>query len=123
MTTDYVFSCGAGINTFHIDPYGRMTSCMMVKSIGYDLRAGSFREGWASFFERIVELKKSRATRCDSCAISRTCDSCPGWSDLEHDGDLEAPVDYLCEMNHARAQAFGTAALISTIAMKGALRG
>ena len=122
LTTDYVFSCGAGINTYHIDPYGRMASCMMVKSIGYDLRAGSFKEGWASFYERIVERKKSGAKRCDSCAIARTCDSCPGWSDLEH-GDLETPVDYLCEVNHARAAAFGSAELISTIAMKGALRG
>jgi radical SAM protein with 4Fe4S-binding SPASM domain len=122
LTTDYVFSCGAGINTYHVDPYGRMTSCMMVKSIGYDLRAGSFKEGWASFFERIVERKKSRAGRCDACAISRTCDSCPGWSDLEH-GDLETPVDYLCEINHKRAEAFGPESLIRSIAMKGASRG
>ena len=122
LTTDHVFSCGAGINTFNVDPYGWMTSCMMVKSIGYDLRAGSFAEGWASFHERIVERRKSGARRCDTCSIAGACDSCPGWSDLEH-GDLETPVDYLCEVNHARAAAFGSTALISSIAMKGALRG
>ena len=122
MTSEYVFSCGAGINTYSIDPYGRMTSCMMVKSIGYDLRRGSFTEGWASFFERIVGLKKSKTTRCGSCAIARTCDACPGWADLEY-GDLEAPNDYLCEINHKRAEAFAQADLIPTIAMKGASRG
>jgi len=114
---EYVFTCGAGINTFHVDPYGRMSSCMMVPSIGYDLRSGSFREGWESFFDRIVNRKKTKSIRCDTCAIAGTCDSCPGWGDLEH-GDLEAPVDYLCELSHRRAEAFGSAALISTIKMK-----
>lgn len=122
LISDFVFSCGAGVNTYSIDPYGRMSSCMMLKSAGYDLRTGSFREGWAGFLESIVNRKKSRATRCDTCAISRTCDSCPGWSELEH-GDLETPIDYLCEVTHARAAAFGSPELITTIAAKGALRG
>ena len=115
----YVFDCGAGLNAYHIDPYGRLTSCMMVPSIGYDLREGSFREGWDSFLERVVYLKKTRTTRCDSCAISGNCTGCPGWSLLEH-GDLEEPVDYVCDVNHGRAQAFGAGELISTIRMKGA---
>jgi radical SAM protein with 4Fe4S-binding SPASM domain len=117
LRTEYVFACGAGINTFHIDPYGRLSSCMMVPSVAYDLRGGSFRDGWQSLFERIVNRKKTRAGRCDTCAIVATCDSCPGWGELEH-GDLEAPVDYLCELNHRRAEAFGSDAVISTIRMK-----
>lgn len=115
----YVFECGAGLNSYHIDPYGRLTSCMMVPSIGHDLREGSFREGWDSFLERVVYLKKTRTTRCDSCAISGNCTSCPGWSLLEH-GDLEEPVDYICDVNHGRAEAFGAGELIRTIRMKGA---
>jgi hypothetical protein len=67
----------------------------------------------------VVDLKRSRTLRCDSCAIAAACDSCPGWATLEH-GTLESPVDYLCEINHRRAEAFGSPALIPTIAMKGA---
>jgi radical SAM protein with 4Fe4S-binding SPASM domain len=117
LESDYVFTCGAGLNTYHIDPYGAMSSCMMVPSIAYDLRQGSFREGWRSFGERVVSLKRSRDTRCTSCAIAGACDSCPGWSTLEH-GTLESPVDYMCEINHRRAEAFGGPDLIKTIAMK-----
>jgi radical SAM protein with 4Fe4S-binding SPASM domain len=117
VRSEYVFTCGAAINNFHIDPYGRLSSCMMVPSIGYDLRSGSFREGWARLFEGVVERKKTKAIRCDACAIANTCDSCPGWGELEH-GDLEAPVDYLCDLNHRRAETFGPDALISTIKRK-----
>jgi len=116
---DYVFNCGAGLNTYHVDPYGVMSSCMMVPSITYDLRRGSFREGWESFAQRVFELRRTRTTRCQSCDIAAACDTCPGWSTLEH-GTLEDPVDYMCEINHRRAEAFGPRALIPTIAMKGA---
>jgi radical SAM protein with 4Fe4S-binding SPASM domain len=122
IRSDYVFTCGAGINTFHIDPYGRMSSCMMVPSIGYDLRTGSFRDGWESFLDPIVNRKKTKGVRCDACAIAATCDSCPGWGELEH-GDLEAPVDYLCDLSHRRAEAFGSETLISTIRMKERVHG
>jgi radical SAM protein with 4Fe4S-binding SPASM domain len=117
--SDYVFNCGAGLNTYHIDPYGRLSTCMMVPSITYDLRHGSFREGWEGFQERVVDLRRAKTTRCHSCAIAGACDTCPGWSTLEH-GTLEDPVDYMCEINHRRAEAFGSPALIPTIARKGA---
>lgn len=122
LVSDYVFNCGAGVNTFHIDPYGRLSTCMMVPSHAHDLRNGSFKEGWGQFFPIVVNRKKTEATRCDSCAIAAACDTCPGWSTLEH-GELERPVDYLCEINHLRAEAFGSPALIPAISMKGALHG
>jgi radical SAM protein with 4Fe4S-binding SPASM domain len=105
FVSDYVFNCGAGVNTFHIDPYGRLSTCMMVPSVTYDLRQGSFQEGWDSFLERVVQLKKAHTTRCDTCAIAAACDTCPGWSTLEH-GEFGHPVDYLCDINHQRAVAF-----------------
>ncbi len=118
MESDHVFTCGAGLNTYHIDPYGRLSSCMMVPSITYDLRAGSFAEGWASLLDRVVNLRRSTTTRCQSCAIAGACDACPGWATLEH-GELEAPIDYLCEINHRRAEAFAAPALVPGITRKG----
>jgi radical SAM protein with 4Fe4S-binding SPASM domain len=117
VTSDHVFTCGAGLNTFHVDPYGRLSSCMMVPSITYDLRRGTFAEGWASLLDRVVTLRRSTTTRCHSCAIAGACDACPGWATLEH-GELDAPIDYLCEINHRRAEAFGPPALVPTISPK-----
>ncbi len=105
VKTDHVFTCGAGINTFHVDPYGRLCACMMVPSITFDLRRVSFREGWEGLLDPIVRRRKSQATRCDDCSIAAACDACPGWSTLEH-GELEAPVDYVCAINRRRAEAF-----------------
>ncbi len=118
LTSENAFTCGAGISTFHIDPHGRLSSCMMVPSHAYDLRSGSFKEGWEQFFPTVVNRKKTKTTRCDSCAIAAACDTCPGWSTLEH-GELDQPVDYLCEINHRRAEVFGSPALVPTIGLKG----
>lgn len=117
LRTTHVFTCGAGVNSFHIDPYGRLSTCMMVPGYEYDIRHGSFREGWEDYFPTVIGRRRERASRCDTCAIASACDGCPGWSLLEH-GEFEHPVDYLCEINHRRAEAFGAPALIGTITMK-----
>jgi hypothetical protein len=40
------------------------------------------------------------------CRLIHICDQCPGWSQLER-SDPEMPVDYLCQITHLRAKAFG----------------
>lgn len=117
LESSYVFTCGAGVNSFHIDPYGRLSTCMMVPGYEYDLRHGSFRQGWHEYFPSVVGRKKEKSPRCTTCAIASACDNCPGWSLLEH-GEFEHPVDYLCEINHRRAEVFEAPALIATIKPK-----
>jgi radical SAM protein with 4Fe4S-binding SPASM domain len=113
----HVFTCGAGINSFHVDPYGQLATCMMVPGHTWDLRSGSFREGWERYFPSVINQERRRGARCETCAIASACDNCPGWSFLEH-GEFEHPVDYLCEINHRRAEAFESPALIATIKSK-----
>lgn len=115
--SSYVFTCGAGVNSFHIDPYGQLSTCMMVPGYTFDLRSGSFRQGWDEYFPSVIGRKREKSPRCHTCAIASACDNCPGWSLLEH-GEFERPVDYLCEINHRRAEVFGAPALIPTIARK-----
>ncbi len=117
VSSQYVFTCGAGMNSFHIDPYGKLSTCMMVPSHTYDLRCGSFREGWEHYFPSVIGARRERGSRCDTCAIASACDNCPGWSVLEH-GEFEHPNDYLCELNHRRAERFGAVALVPTITRK-----
>lgn len=101
-----LFTCGAGLNGFHIDPYGRLRICEMVRHISYDLHSGSFKEGWSEFIPRLRLQKRTRDNKCKDCDVIPMCDQCPGWGLLEH-GDPEIPVDYLCRIAHLRAEAFG----------------
>jgi radical SAM protein with 4Fe4S-binding SPASM domain len=101
-----VYRCGAGINSFHIDPHGRLAMCSMSRVPYYDLRSGTFQEGWNDLFPQIRAKQSRRNTRCSSCRLISICEQCAGWSQLEH-GDPEIPVDFLCEVTRMRAEAYG----------------
>jgi radical SAM protein with 4Fe4S-binding SPASM domain len=103
---DDVFHCGAGLNSFHIDPQGRLSPCLMVREPHYDLTSGSFREGWRKFLYEVRGQKRRKESPCNRCKLIYLCGQCPGWGQLEH-GDQEEMVDYLCRAAHLRAQALG----------------
>jgi MoaA/NifB/PqqE/SkfB family radical SAM enzyme len=104
--SDKVYNCGAGLNSFHIDPYGNLNICIMARKDKYDLKTGNFRDGWNNFLIKLREMPMSPYNRCMGCDLMSLCGQCPGWSQIEH-GDDESPVDYLCEIAHKRADAFG----------------
>ena len=103
---DLVFGCGAGVNSFQIDPYGRLMLCILARNPSYDLRRESFRKGWHDFLSRIREQKFEKRNKCVDCDLRFICDQCPGWAQLEY-GDQEMPLDYLCQVAHLRAEAYG----------------
>ena len=104
--SDDLFYCGAGKQTFNIDPYGRLSACLLSRIPSYNLCQGTFSEGWYSFIAEVRKRKRVKRTKCQNCALIALCGQCPGWSQLEH-GDDETPVDFLCEVGHLRAKAFG----------------
>ncbi len=104
---DKLFNCGAGVSTFHIDPYGRMSSCEMTRFQNYDLRRGSFEEGWHRAIPEFLALKPTSDYPCGQCELISLCGQCPGWAYLEN-GNPETPVEYLCQIAHLRAEAFKT---------------
>jgi radical SAM protein with 4Fe4S-binding SPASM domain len=99
-----LYTCGAGLNTFHVDPCGQLSVCIMSRQPGYDLRRGTFRRGWYEFIGAVREQKRSADSRCAHCQLLALCGQCPGWAQLEH-GDQEKPVEYLCQVAHLRAEA------------------
>ena len=102
-----VYHCGGGISAFAIDPEGKMSICVLSRQDSFDLRAGSFEEGWRRGFLAKVRAKKmTRHTKCNDCQIRELCSACAATAELEH-GDAEAPVDYFCEVAHLRAHAVG----------------
>jgi radical SAM protein with 4Fe4S-binding SPASM domain len=103
---ELLFHCGAGVETFHVDPYGRMYPCMMARTRGFDLTCGSVQEGWRDFIPTVRNQKVRQDTPCRRCRLISLCGQCPAWATLEH-GDQETQVDYLCDIAHRRAQALG----------------
>jgi radical SAM protein with 4Fe4S-binding SPASM domain len=101
VRSDYVFSCGAGHRTFHVDSAGRLSLCMMARRPSYDLLEGDFQQGW-EFLGSALRRKRTMDTPCRTCTVGALCTQCPGWSQLAH-GDDETPVDYVCEMGRLRA--------------------
>lgn len=102
---DQVYHCGGGIDSFAIDPEGRMSICVLSHFDTFDLRSGSFREGWEGFINKVRHKKTTRMTKCAACALKSMCGMCPASGELEN-GDAEAPVDFLCRTAHLRAYAF-----------------
>ena len=105
---DNLYCCGAGVASFHIDAYGQLSACPIARHPSYDLRMGSFRQGWHDFLATVRQQKAPPDYPCGRCELLALCGQCPGWSQLEH-GPTESarPVAYLHEVAHRRAEAFG----------------
>jgi radical SAM protein with 4Fe4S-binding SPASM domain len=104
--SEEIYSCGGGVTGFAIDPEGKMSVCVLSRFATYDLRRGSFREGWDHLTREVRRTKVTRATKCVGCGIKSLCGMCPANAELES-GDPEAPVDFLCRVAHLRAGAMG----------------
>ena len=97
-----LYVCGAGNNSFAIDPYGRLSVCVLSSANSFSLRNGHFKAGWENFLAAERQKKASRQTKCTSCRLKSMCGMCPANSELAC-SDKEAPVDYLCQVAHLRA--------------------
>ena len=102
---DNLYICGAGVSTFHIDPYGRMSPCEMARHDFCDLRKGPFQKFWDDEFPRFLSLKAKGDYPCNKCELISLCNQCPGWAWLEN-RDPQKPVDHLCKIAQLRATAF-----------------
>lgn len=103
--TDKLYICGAGINSFHIDPYGELSVCIISRMPSYSLWKRSFHEAWYEFIPEVRSQKPKDDYKCGKCDLLSLCGQCPGWAQLEN-GNPEDPVEYLCQIAHLRAKAF-----------------
>jgi radical SAM protein with 4Fe4S-binding SPASM domain len=99
---DYLFRCAAGINSFHISPYGELIFCTFYREPRFDLRSGQFREGF-SIFKQLRNLKYQTDSQCKDCKIWYVCGQCPAVAKLEN-GNSEKPIEYLCRLAHKLAE-------------------
>jgi MoaA/NifB/PqqE/SkfB family radical SAM enzyme len=95
-------SCIARRRDFHVDPYGQMSFCSLVKdaALRYDLKRGAFREAWDVFIPSLAGRMtggKEYDQNCGTCAFRKDCLWCPAYGYLEH-GHFPAKVGYLCDL-------------------------
>lgn len=99
-----LYICGGGVHSFAIDPYGRLRACALSAGDGFDLKSGSFQEGWDHHLSWVRELKVVSENKCTRCTLQSLCGMCPANGELEC-GDPHKPVDFLCQVAHLRAYA------------------
>ncbi|MBN2399939.1 MAG: radical SAM protein [Candidatus Aminicenantes bacterium] len=107
---DILFSCGAGTGGC-VDAYGRWQPCLSLRhpDLTYDLLKGSLEDALTRHFPTLKGMKAQNPDflqRCARCFLRGLCEQCPAWSWSEH-GNLDTPVEYLCQIAHAWAHHLG----------------
>ncbi|MDO9325106.1 MAG: radical SAM protein [Methanoregula sp.] len=110
-TDDHLIGCGAGASNFVISPEGMFRLCESLyhSDCVYDLKQGTLADAWQHFIPKVRALRsdcKEYLSTCRVCPIINLCMWCPAHADLET-GRLDGPVDYFCQVAHARAGALG----------------
>ena len=106
-----LFFCGSGDQTACVDAYGMLQPCLLLRhpDAVYDLRKGSLRDAMENFFPRLRKTKANNSAylvRCARCFLLGFCEQCPAKSWMEN-GMMDAPVEYECEIAHAKARLLG----------------
>ena len=99
--SDYLYQCGAGLSSFHIDPYGNVQPCLMTVGYKYSLLENNFETIWQELIPGIRQKKISNAAPCKQCDKRNLCGFCPAFFDLEN-GVEDARSQYLCDVGHLR---------------------
>ena len=104
---NHLFHCGTGNGSFVIGYDGsfRLCSSLWHPDCIYDLRKGGLTDAWQNFVPKVRDMRSDRKEfleRCRVCPLINLCLWCPAHAYLES-GSLDMPVDYFCEVAHARA--------------------
>ncbi len=98
---DKLYNCGAGLTSFHIDPYGNLQPCIMPTGLKFNLSEGCFLKGWHGIISDIRNRKAGDLYTCNHCEKRHLCGFCPAFFGLEN-GKEEIRSEYLCSMGSLR---------------------
>lgn len=98
-----LYGCGTGQSAFHIDPGGFLQPCLLVDTPRYDLKTGSFMEGWETVIPAVRQRRAGAGFGCNACPKRVLCGMCPAFFRLEN-GDAEIHSEYLCALGTHRLE-------------------
>ncbi len=101
-----VYSCGAGICGFCVDPAGKLLMCPIARNESLDLRQAGLPHGWERFLLQVRSRPTTKETKCTRCDLTSLCQMCPPNGQLER-GDPQQANPFHCEVGHLRAMVFG----------------
>lgn len=92
------FICGAGRNTFAVNPYGDVLPCLQLPTSLGNLKSKRFKDIWGNskWLKWWRELTMKDVRICSECSLLNWCNRCPGLAFLE-DGDLMGPSKIACQ--------------------------
>jgi radical SAM protein with 4Fe4S-binding SPASM domain len=105
-TTDTIYVCGGGKNSFAVNAYGEVGICVISQQETFSVRGGGTKRVWEESLRDLRDRKRTRVTKCVGCRIQSLCGMCPANGELEN-GDRENPVEFLCHVAHLRAATIG----------------
>ena len=105
---NHLFHCGAGKGGFSVsyDGFFRLCSSLWQKDCIVDLRKVSLADARNNLIPKVRDMRSSKEEflkRCRVCPIINLCLWCPAHAHLETQ-EMDAPVEYFCEVAHARAK-------------------
>lgn len=101
--TDKLYQCGAGLTSFHVDPSGSLSPCLMAREPSYDLSSGNFKHGWTNVIPLIRYRTGTDEYNCNHCERRALCGFCPAFFKLEN-GAEDIPSGYLCALGQKRLE-------------------
>ena len=99
-----LYRCGAGVNSFHLDPFGYAQPCLMTTQHRHSLEGRSFESLWG---RELVQLRSARPRAdyaCNSCEMHLACTGCPAFN-YQENGREDVRSEYVCETTQERWQA------------------
>lgn len=93
----YLYPCSIANQHVFITSDYKMQGCVRASYRQFDLRKGSFDEGWDYLQQEFVEKKSSKTYKCNSCPNIRFCEHCVANFMLAY-GDEEHVDPFFCEV-------------------------
>ncbi len=92
-----LYPCSVAQQFVFITSNGLMQGCVKTAYDQYDLRNGSFDEGWEYLKEKFIEPKASSTFKCLSCDKKKYCEQCTANFVLEY-GNAEQVDPFFCSI-------------------------
>ena len=102
--SDKLYTCGAGVTNFYVDPFGYASPCLMTTQYRYSLGDESFASLWAQKLVQLRSKKPREGYGCNTCEMKTACTGCPAFN-YQENGAEDRKSDYVCETTRHRWQA------------------
>lgn len=102
--TDRLYSCSAGLTSFHADPFGGLSPCLLATNYACSAQARPFSEAWRN---ELAEIRRPRRTQTGGSFSGRlrgACTHCPAVNRLET-GNEERESETMRQTTYLRYEA------------------